>query len=388
MQYNLASRLEFMVNINFPGIFIQQTFNPPSVISYCTSRGSIFSISQNQPYLSFQSSYHRALEKFYFTTDFLDDILELRNEAKDLSYKHAFNSLDARRAFFHKTAQALEWLYLNIAFQLFVFRVSPDTVPDFHELFDASEITHIENLYWLDKRIHPENKRFVDSYLKRIKIHIIFDVWSCFESSLQSIYESIVPEVEKKKLKTKRFSEFDKKLKNLKYEIELFLQKEAKNPMVVLDERHLISKRLDSLSNFAEKELSDVYMSVDKKWSAIYKIIKEKYFYCSRNRHGLGSEGFSEAKAKALIESDKSFLRLLNDVRNTTHFNGVSLKDKCHVTRIGTFYLKSNEPVNFVSEEFVLKAIRELVQIYYSIVYSIVDFEPVIYESAYSLYEE
>lgn len=377
-----------MVNGNFPEVFIQQMFNPILVFSYCTSRVSIFSISQNQPYLSFQSSYHRALEKFYFTTDFLDDILELRNEAKELSYKHNFNSLDARRAFFHKTAQALEWLYLNIAFQLFVFRVSPDTVPDFQELFDESEIKHIENLYWLDKRVHPENKRFVDSYLKRIKIHIVFDVWSCFESSLQSIYESIVPEVEKMKLKTKRFSVFDKKLSNLKSEIELFLQNEFKNTALFLDEQHLISKRLVSLSNFAEKELSDVYMPVDKKWSAIYKIIKEKYFYSSRFRHGLGSEEFSETKAKALIESDKSFLRMLNDIRNTTHFNGVSLKDKCHVTRIGTFYLKSHEAVNFVSEEFVLKAIRELIQIYYSIVYSIVDFEPIIYESAHSLYEE
>lgn len=337
----------------------------------------------NSPYLSFSSGNLPIYGNFYFTTDYLNNLISLKEEIDSYAACYNLPVFDARKAFFIKVSDSIIWMYLSTAFQLVAFRVNQENLPNLHDLFHESELIHLNNLYLLDKDRSDVNKIFVKNYLIKLKMHMIFDVWVCFESSLQAIFETFISDSERNEIKNEKFDVFLKKLGAAKSELNQSIIQIAKDKTSILDEENIFFESLNVVVNYVKRELASDYIPLEKKWNALFKKINERYFVATRSRHALSDQIYNKKIANQIIETDRKFLRFFNDMRNTTHNNGVPLKSKTYNTRIGIYHMKEGIPLDFVSEEFVIKSIRELAQIYFGIVNCLNDYKPTIYESTY-----
>jgi hypothetical protein len=159
------------------------------------------------------------------------------------------------------------------------------------------------------------------TYFSKILNHLIFSTWAVFETNINQIYSKIIPPLEITEVKLSIFHKIEKILKD--------------TGVATVDLKKI------------EKITSIDHIPLPTRYNHILKLIpKEKYESTGR-----------------YLNADKETLNLFNDLRNATHDNTLSKKDKEYFTSFGKFSLNKGKLINIVDDEFAIKLIKELVDI-------------------------
>lgn len=320
------------------------------------------------------------------TLDFLRVTLELSEKTKAYSSNiYNFSEHDARKAFFVKVSDALNWFYLSYAFPIFAHWLeNHDLIPTPYRLLTSQQYAHLENFK------HLTGPLLAPRLISRLKLHLIFDVWVCFESSLEPIFNAYLNDDEKNSPKMTRYNKTKTLLNNFieTINVDLRLNSSITYDLIpkieksgTIDDSGKVTQALKKLVSNLEDNLIPEYLHLGGKWDSLFKRIGPQYSLIARARHNLAGITLTPAQEKKIINLDKEFLKMMNAVRNSTHYNAVPLKDAKFVTRLGTFSLSAGVPLNFIYEPFLIKAVDELVEIFYTIVCCIHHFnESVIWE--------
>ena len=345
-----------------------------AIFSYLTSQSK----SQNTWDISLDRSfYERQLnEHEYFTSDFLDRIINLKSKCRAIIDKQDFPQIDARKAFFVKVENSLQWFYFSNMLQIvsnhsgnILKTIDRESISE-HEFNHLLEITTVNDS---------------GDYLRRLKLHLVFDIWICFESSLSPIFENYLSEESKVKTLKSHYERLNKFSKDIFEPLNFSISNltDSIDFQNYKSEIYQINEKLDKLKTSIKGSLIPQYTGVISKCDRILSKIESEYFELRKSAYNLDeSDQSSKKNKKKVINPDKRLLELFNAIRNSTHYNMVSVRKIDYETRIGRFKSNANEVVCFLTEDFILNMINELIDIFDTIARCTLDFRNIIWETA------
>lgn len=181
--------------------------------------------------------------------------------------------------------------------------------------------------YWKSSQDYNLSKQHVDSYLIGAKTDLFMNLWVSFEGFVTFLNSKIVDD-QKATLHKSKAKELEKKIrKQINKENDL----EIKSSRAIIE---LIQKELIRMSP---------HSSLDKKLSPLLKGIKKE-------------------EKKDFLE----FLGFLRDIRNFSHNNFISNKDKDYTIGLmnnASFAVKKNKQVDFMYEKTIISLLDNFIEV-------------------------
>lgn len=263
--------------------------------------------------------------------DILNHTSEMFQVGKDLSLKRSSNymKVDVRNSFYDKICGAINVYCIALSSSITGTVIEKAEFknkcePQYHEFFDIlTQVTVV--------------KEDFPNYLANIRQSLIISSWVAFESSITEIFKFLADDATVGDYEMKKFSKVKQRL---------------------IKKHNLAPEDLEQ-DNQLKKLLKEQHISIPDKVNFILNIFKDNY------------------PSERDMESDKKFLDFFGFVRNTTHANSISFKERKFSTSIGEFSVGKDEAITDLNEEKLVALIKELGAVYTVIVNFLDQKEPI-----------